>query len=552
MSTSGKAPLLRNLAEVAFVAAVVLITASIGWVGYLASDDQIYADAAEKWLQHAPYVGTTHWTLRYPVVVPIAAAFALFGEREFTLVLPTLIYFLALLLVAGWTLRVHFDHWTAAIAVVTIACIPLFGTWTTAAFPDVPEAFFCLLSLALFAAALDRPGSPRALLVASGAAAGCAWLTRETTIFFVLTYVVLVLRGFAWPRRQYLPMAGGFAAVIVLESLFLYVETGNPLYRLAVAARTHLKATTGESGTSVVERLHDFAIRRELQPEELFTRTGNLSVSRLIDPFLAGLVNNEFMLFYYLATPLIVWLVLARRLALTPAQRRWLVPFGLAGLLWFSALWAQIGMTLDPRYFLLPTVIAAMVAAIAVSRVLWPRSRKWTLVVGALFLSTSALGTYVGNRNPLFGERVLVETARGRAEPIHTDPNTKYRSAFLLRAAGVQTPIQDSPPPEGSLYFHNPKHVGPSLGGHAQTGAPDLLAPYRPKPAWEIVSHVEEDRRWTGSLLERADLARHLPPELYRRLDRPNPSVTLYRVQERARAASDCIAPQHVYESTSP
>ena len=522
---------IRNLVDVVFVATLVLVMASFGWTGYLGSDDLSYAEAAEKWLEQAPYVGNTHWSLRYPVVLPIAADFAVLGLSELSLVLPTLLYHFGLLLVCGWTLRQHFDRPTAAIGVVTVACIPLFAIWTTIAFPDVPETFFCLLSLALFVAALDKP-KPRAALLASGVAAGLAWLTRESVIFFLLTYVLLFVRGYALPRRRYLLIAAGCFSVVAVESLFLLSATGNAFYRLSVTLRTHLHADPTAGAASVADRLGDMATRREFQVDGIFTATGNLSVSRWFDPILAVLVNQEFMLFYYLAMPLIIWLVSVRRRALTPVQRRWLVPCGLAALVWFAALWAQIGMNLEPRYFMLPTAIAAMIAAVAVRRLLWERSRGGTVLVAATFLSTSALGIYFDKSEPLFGERALASLARSTTEPVYTDPRTKGRGDLLYRIAGVEGRIHDTLPPDGALFLYNPKYVERGSGAQRPHELIAQLRPYRPGPTWEVIDRKQQNRRWPGRLLEWARLSDRVPPELYRRLDRPNPAVTLYRVRD--------------------
>src|SRR5579862_5111349 len=63
----------------------------VSWIGYLGSDDALYAGAALHWLQFGPTIGTTHFSLRLTTFLPVAAAFELFGVREFPLILPTLI-----------------------------------------------------------------------------------------------------------------------------------------------------------------------------------------------------------------------------------------------------------------------------------------------------------------------------------------------------------------------------------------------------------------------------------------------------------------------------
>ena len=66
------------------------------------SDDHFYIEAADGWLAHMPFVGTTHWHLRHPFVLAIAASFAAFGRTELALMLPTLLAYVSILLLTIW------------------------------------------------------------------------------------------------------------------------------------------------------------------------------------------------------------------------------------------------------------------------------------------------------------------------------------------------------------------------------------------------------------------------------------------------------------------
>lgn len=98
------APAADRWASVAFVVLALALVAKC-WVGYLSSDDPAYADAAESWLSGFPFVSHTHWGMRHTVVLPIAASFALFGRNDFTLALPTLLYWAGIVLFSYAFLR---------------------------------------------------------------------------------------------------------------------------------------------------------------------------------------------------------------------------------------------------------------------------------------------------------------------------------------------------------------------------------------------------------------------------------------------------------------
>lgn len=109
------------------------------WVGFNESDDVFYAEAAMGWVQHAPFLGRTHWALRHCIVLPMALLFWTFGESETTLVLPSLIYEISLLaLFAYMAWRLH--GWLASAIVIIIAgTLPLIATGASLVSTDVPR-----------------------------------------------------------------------------------------------------------------------------------------------------------------------------------------------------------------------------------------------------------------------------------------------------------------------------------------------------------------------------------------------------------------------------
>src|SRR6185437_6433756 len=112
---------------VLLVLAIAVFSAWLGWTGYIESDDQYYASAAVGWLTKFPYIGTGHWGLRHAIVLPIAASFALGGISETALILPTTLYYLAIVVLTFFALNRLSGAAVAFWAAVLIALTPLFS-----------------------------------------------------------------------------------------------------------------------------------------------------------------------------------------------------------------------------------------------------------------------------------------------------------------------------------------------------------------------------------------------------------------------------------------
>ena len=507
-------------------AVLVLAAVTLGWTGYYGSDDMSYAAGGLGWLDHFPYVGNSHWTLRHTIVVPMAILFGIFGVSELTLVLSVTLYFFALLALVFVMMRRYFDRGTACIAVFALGTLPLLALASTTVVPDFAEVFFCLLSLSLFFEATRSEERRNLLLILAGIAAGFSWLTRETVVFFLLTYGVLFIVGFGMPRRLYFLVAAGFLAVVGVEFAYFAVMTGNPLYRINSDLSTHLGVDVIHGGKPT-EGLEHAIGRVEGEMYGPLSRTGSLSVNRFLDPILVILATHEFMFLYYLAVPAAAWA--AGKRLFSGTQGSFLGIFGIAGLVWFGCLYLQIGMTLLPRYYMLPTVVLVMVFSAWLRTFLWPRSRILTVATLLFLLTTNLAGIYVDNKDPIFGERSLIEFLRQTDEVVRTDPETARRGGFLFDIAGVRDRVVAGPPEPGKLYFYNPAYVTFALMSLDRQARLREMTPYLPQEGWPIVWHKEPERRWIGDAIDSLGVTRFLPKEIYRRLVQPHFPVTVYR-----------------------
>ena len=215
---------------------ILLCVIYFSWVGYTASDDGLYAQAAENWLKFFPYLGENHWSLRHPLVLSTALSYFIFGVNEYSLVLTTTFYFFIIINVTFFYFRKIFGTNIAFIISLAIICSPLFAIQSTIAGCDFSELLFIILSLFIFNKASEKnEESNKVLFILSGVLAALAWLTRETSAIMIIFYSLLFLYGYGNSnRKNYILIATGFLCVAVSEVVIYYFIEGDALYRVLV------------------------------------------------------------------------------------------------------------------------------------------------------------------------------------------------------------------------------------------------------------------------------------------------------------------------------
>lgn len=479
---------------------VLLVTLS--WVGFIASDDVTYAKGAYGWLEHFPYVGG-HGTIRYPITIPMALSFGAFGENEFAMVLPSLLYLLLFFVMAWRVTRDVAGPLPAFFALLACVTNPLIVVQSSIANVDVIEMALVFGAWLLCFRCLEE-GADKWRLLGAGALVGIAFLTRETAIFVALYFGLLFLAGHRFNRWQYLWMAAGFFAVWLLELAYLGIMTGDPLYRFNIALH------------------HDSTINRSID------LAGNVIVSPLIDPLLVLLINQEFMLLMFMAIPLGVWLCFSK--SIPPRLRHFARLIALFGLCWFLCVGAaQKLLPLNPRYFMITSTMACLLTGIALGWLVkeGPGTRRLVGLGGLILLvGTNLAGIYVENRDPVFGEERLVEALMSRPSvTIATDPMTRYRADLPLRWAGATTRVVSAPPSDAMLYYYNPVR---SAKPNAKMTA--SIAPmYQPRQNWVLIERLDPEPSYLARALESSGAHQFLPSPIWHKLRHPNEPSFLYR-----------------------
>jgi hypothetical protein len=501
-----------NLTIVVIVGMMML---SMAWVGYVGSDDHSYARGALGWLAHfpRPYVGDDHWTLRHPVVVPIAVSLALFGFREISLGLPSAFLFLLFLVVNYFYLQRFLGASVALLSAVMLATTPLFAVQATFPQDVIIQILAVSVSFWLFYSAA-RSKRPAWLMFTSGLAAALAWLTLETTAGLLLFYAILFLIGVRVPRRFYWIMAFAFLLIVGAEMIYFTALAGDPLYRYRIDLHHDIVDRVGE-------------VRLANQSGRLFDIEGNLAVNVLLQPLLALLLNQEFGILFWAFVPASIWVWKTKTTLLE--DRRLIRLLSGLGLVWIifvsvnaSVLWVV------PRYYSVASWAAVIVVVYWLRHFVLARWPKVAIFAGVGFIAINLLCVYVENKNPLFAERALVDYVTQHRGSIYTDPMTMTRAKLLLEFQGVSERVLSDPVPPGALVYVNMANIErcKRTGDRCKW----RWERYLPKEGWRELARIDSQPKVIGVLLGLLGLDQIIPNEIFNRLAGRNAGAAVYLV----------------------
>lgn len=447
----------------------------IGWVGYSASDDAAYYEAAVRWLDHPPVAGEDHWATRFPLILSLAGMIALLGKGALAMGATALGWYVVFAAsVRGLAGRIAGARagWIAALLMATM---PVVVTNATTVSCDLAEASFLIWGIML-AGDIAAGRGERWRPAVAGLAFGGAILCRETTALALFGFAPLFLIGRPIPRRALLVMALACAGLLAAEAVYQYALTGDPLHRWILAFN------------------HDSHIDRAANLE------GNFLLYPAIDPLLVLLVNDDFALIFWLAAAAVAWRFHRRLDREGKACMLVLAALALATFLLVGGLTTKL--VLNPRYFMLPALAAAVAVAIWLDGM---RSRR-RIALLAIALGANALMLSVENAHPRWPAEALLQAAEHHPrETIATDAESLHRALI-------------------PLGWHRLDHV---VVGTAASGGLVFLPEAAAGSRQRVIERYPSPPTVLGGILDRFGVARHLPHRVAARLFAPNPTMVL-------------------------
>jgi 4-amino-4-deoxy-L-arabinose transferase-like glycosyltransferase len=405
------------------IAAFALLCILINPAGYIGAsgDDGRYRDAALCWVANGGMcLPHDHWSSRWPVIAPVAAGIALFGDSRAAIGLGPLLYWAAALALIAQLGRRWISEDSGKIAVAILAATPILTSQALQPTADVAEFAFQLA--ALLAATQAYRFESRRWAVAAGVFAGLAFEVRETSALFIAASALAWLFLERGRRNILLPAVAGLVATIGAEMLVYAAATGDPLgrYRLAFG---HVAIATSELPAGF-----DTGQNPLFNPAYIasWKREAGIVWAWPLDPWLNLLASLR--IGATLWAGILATLLFRRTLA--PPRRRGLALVA-GGALLVSGLLIY-GLALDPksRLFLLLAAAAAIIAGGYIGSAL---RRPGNL------LATALLGLFFAVSLPvLYASPTILplEPAARRwidrhGEMIETDPTTRAYLAFV-------------------------------------------------------------------------------------------------------------------------
>lgn len=523
-------PYLNFAVPLAALLGIAWVFQSVTFIGFEGfNDDSRYIEAAVGWLDKTPFVGETHWAIRHPTVLSIAASFAVFGTGIYAAAIPSLLCYLGLLGVTFWAIRSAAGQTAAIFCTLSAAIIPISAVNADAVFVWPYELLLIACSFFLiWYSGTKEQGALFAVL--AGVFAGFAFLTRETTAAYLVGLGILFLLGLGPARKNYFYMAAGWLFVIGLDTAYFGLLVGDWLYRFKISSNhgifnsaTHLGVYVDPKSLSV--KLPWSSPELPQQLEGLLKKRGGkdtyleyalVDVGRALSPYLMLWVHYYFGLTYWLGTLGALFVNRIRRNLVTSDYHR-LLPLALLiiGVTWFLVGTYLLNLRPHPRYWGLSTYVAAILGGLWLAW-LWSLGRRILIyvVVGAVFIGHLFLVEM--NDSSLVYARSLSEYVKQEQKVVHVSRgNWKSAKTYFTSIEGVGDLVKPLP---------DPMAVRILVDDDAALPKPIAAAPASWCKIWERKSRTT----WMGQLFDLVGILKFLPEKFRRPLVAPEANLSIY------------------------
>lgn len=210
-----------------FIVVAALLMRLACYTGLIASDDVGYSHFAQLIAQLHYKPELHHYALRYGLIIPLGALYALFGVREWTTVLLPILASAAsvpaVMLIADKLL----GRRVALLTGLLVATFPLALRYATILFPEPIAEFYGLVAILIYLYWGTRSPAPAGLIC--GICVGVAYLTKEPTLFIAPALMIDALAMRRW--RLFLGISAGIVMMVGIEHTYYLAVTGDLLFR---------------------------------------------------------------------------------------------------------------------------------------------------------------------------------------------------------------------------------------------------------------------------------------------------------------------------------
>lgn len=225
-----------------FIYGIMLVSG--GLVVFEGYDDAEYIAEALLFLQEFPRVGDTHWSIRYPLIAPVAVAIEAFGFGEFAIVMAPAAAAVTLMAVTYAGVAATWSPLHGAMVVAALLTVPVVFKSAHLVTPDIFEmtlsaCAFWMVRLAVTPEAVGAVVAPRGwrapgLAFAAGLLCAAGVLMRETGVAAAGFLFVYIAAAAGSGRALAAFVMAGLAAAAI-EFGYMWAAAGDPLYRLTVS-----------------------------------------------------------------------------------------------------------------------------------------------------------------------------------------------------------------------------------------------------------------------------------------------------------------------------
>jgi hypothetical protein len=197
------------------------------YTGLIGSDDMGYSHFAQLIAQHHYRPELHHYALRFGLIIPVGAMYALFGVREWTTIILPLLASTASVPVVMLIAEKLFSRRVALLSGLMVATFPVALRYATILVPEPLAELYALLGILAYL--YWGASRPEIAGVLTGLCIGVAYLTKEPTLFIAPALMIDALAMRRW--RLFFGLSAGVLSVVSTEHAYYLLVTGDLAFR---------------------------------------------------------------------------------------------------------------------------------------------------------------------------------------------------------------------------------------------------------------------------------------------------------------------------------